>query len=65
MKLITHKDIESLHIPAKLCYKWVEEMLLHKQETNLPPKISMKPFEGVFCNVMPCIVPQNGVLMGG
>lgn len=65
MKLITHTDIEALHIPAKEYYDWTVEMLKHKNDAILPPKISMKPFDGVFCNVMPSIVKNDSHTYGG
>lgn len=67
MKLITFDDIQNLCISPKLCYEWTNEMILNKKEALLPAKISMKPNEGIFCNVMPCILPQSndGSLWGG
>lgn len=65
MKLITHMDITSLNIPVKTCYNWVVEMIIHKKEAILPPKISMKPYDGVFCNVMPSIIKNNVHTYGG
>lgn len=58
MKLITFDDIKNLNIDPKLCYQWVSEMIRDKDSVLLPPKISMKPRDGVFCNVMPCIIPS-------
>ena len=62
MKLISFADIRRLDIPALTCYEWADETIRHKAEAILPPKISMRPAEGSFCNVMPSILP-NG--MGG
>ncbi len=59
MKIINFKDIKSLSISPSKCYEWVEETIHNKNSTILPPKISMKPFDGVFCNVMPGII-TNG-----
>lgn len=59
MKLITFQDVEKLNISAEDCYAWTSEMILHKNDALLPTKIGMKPAEGVFCNVMPCIVPDT------
>ena len=61
MKLITFEDIRKLNIDPEDCYQWVSEMIADKKSVELPAKISMKPFEGVFCNVMPCIL-SNSVL---
>ena len=59
MKLITFKDIVSMNIALGNCYQWVIDTLKQKQETILPPKISIKPKEGSFCNVMPSILPDD------
>lgn len=56
MKIITFEDIQKLHISPALCYQWVEEMIRDKDQAILPPKTSLKPADGVFCNVMPCII---------
>ncbi|MBP5662356.1 MAG: ornithine cyclodeaminase [Clostridia bacterium] len=56
MKIISFDDMLKLNIPAVRYYQWVEDMIRHKDQTILPPKISIKPYEGVFCNVMPSFV---------
>ena len=53
MIVITHRDIEELNIPLITCYNWAKELISNKNEVILPPKISIKPEEGVFYNVMP------------
>ncbi|MBQ9827980.1 MAG: ornithine cyclodeaminase [Lachnospiraceae bacterium] len=58
MKIITFDDIKALNIDPVECYRWVDEMLRDKDSVHLPPKISMKQQGGIFCNVMPCIVPN-------
>ncbi len=60
MKVITFKDISKQNISPKLCYEWASEMILNKSNSLLPPKISMKPADGIFCNVMPSIVGETG-----
>lgn len=65
MKIIGYEEIKSLNISPAEFYQWVEEALIHKEEMILPPKISMKPYEGVFCNVMPSIVPNGEKTYGG
>lgn len=65
MKIITHEDIAKLNIPPAECYKWATEVIANKQNTVLPPKISMKPHEGEFCNVMPCIISSGDEMYGG
>lgn len=66
MKLITFDEIIGLGVTPEECYQWVSDMIRNKREVLLPPKISMKPQESVFCNVMPCIVPnESGEQYGG
>lgn len=65
MKLITFESISNLGITYEESYKWTSEMIEHKNETLLPPKISIKPVDGVFCNVMPTMVPTESGLKGG
>ena len=60
MRIITEKEIEKLNISSNTCIKWVEEALSLKGDAILPPKISMKPYDEVFCNVMPSIVNIPG-----
>lgn len=65
MKVISYTDIIRLNIPVKDCYQWVEEMIRDKNSAHLQPKISMKPREDVFCNVMPGIIKSTDGLQGG
>lgn len=65
MKVITFDDIERLKISACQCFDWAEQMIRDKKNAILPPKISMKPFDGTFCNVMPSIISQTGNLNWG
>lgn len=60
MKIIDFDVISNMGISPVDCYQWVSEMIEKKGEAILPPKISLKPFDGVFCNVMPSIVGQAG-----
>jgi ornithine cyclodeaminase/alanine dehydrogenase len=60
MKVITFEDILKQKISPKMCYEWTCEMIKNKSDALLPPKISMKPFDGVFCNVMPSIIGNIG-----
>lgn len=59
MKLITFEDIQKLNIDPHLCFEWVNEMIINKKSVELPTKISMHPKEDVFCNVMPCVIPNT------
>ncbi len=60
MKIISFDDVKNLNIAPQTCYQWVSEMIADKGNALLPAKISMKPAEGIFCNVMPCILSSCG-----
>jgi len=60
MKLITFDTIASAGISPTQCYEWTSQMIADKKAAILPPKISMKAFDGMFCNVMPSIVGDSG-----
>ena len=62
MKLINFEDVSNLKIPPEQLYSWVEEMLMQKHSAILPPKISMTQAENGFCNVMPCVLPNEDVM---
>lgn len=55
MKIITFEDIRELEISPRTCFEWVRACMEKKKDAVLPAKISMRPEEGVFYNVMPCI----------
>lgn len=65
MKVISFQDIVDLDIPPMTCYQWAETMIREKKKAILPPKISIKPKEGTFCNVMPSFVSIDGELEWG
>ena len=65
MKIVSFDDILKLNITPQTCYRWVSEMITNKDEVLLPAKISMKPAEGIFCNVMPCIIRGEKMEWGG
>ncbi len=60
MKVITFSDIANQNISPAVFYEWACDMIKNKSKALLPPKISMKPFDGVFCNVMPSIIGNTG-----
>lgn len=60
MKLITFDTIAGAGITPARCFEWTSQMIAHKNDTILPPKISMKAFDGMFCNVMPSVVGASG-----
>ena len=59
MKIISFEDIRNLNITPQTCLQWVSDMIANKKEALLPAKISMKPVEKIFCNVMPCILKRE------
>ncbi|MBR2835356.1 MAG: hypothetical protein IKE43_06585 [Coriobacteriales bacterium] len=66
MKVVTFEDIKALGIGPLTCLDWVQTAIARKREALLPPKISLKPFDGVFCNVMPSMLPHDQMgLTGG
>lgn len=65
MKIITFDKIKSLGIHSSQCYRWAEYMIRNKKNAILPPKISMKPYDGVFCNVMPSIITSDNNAYAG
>lgn len=66
MKIITFQDVKNLNITPIVCYEWVKKMVSNKKQSLLPPKISIKPRDSVFCNVMPSMIPGvNGGTAGG
>jgi len=65
MRVITFDDIKALNISPALCFEWAETMIKNKKQALLPPKISIKPRDGVFCNVMPSMIPGVTNSWGG
>ena len=59
MKFIDFKSIANLNISPSLCVEWVKEVFIHKGETILPPKISIKMPENIFFNTMPAYLPHE------
>ncbi len=65
MKVVTFDDIRNLKINSDTCYGWISEALATKKDSILPPKVSMSPYDTVFCNVMPSIISIDGKRIGG
>ena len=59
MKIIDFSLVSELTIPGTQLVKWVEDGLEDKENIILPTKISMKPSEEVFYNVMPAIISSK------
>ncbi|MDO5746535.1 MAG: hypothetical protein Q4P66_05185 [Actinomycetaceae bacterium] len=60
MHIITHGDITGLNILPQQCLQWVNEVLKHKDQYLLPPKISIPFKTDGFYNVMPAILTPFG-----
>lgn len=60
MKL-SFEEINKLNIKPEEWIFWVKEAFLMKYDCVLPHKISMKYYEDGFVNVMPSILPADGV----
>jgi len=60
MKIITEEQIEALGITPRQCVEWVEASFKSKPRADMPPKISVHPFEDSFYTAMPCYHPDVG-----
>ena len=65
MKIIGFDNVKELNISPEECYKWVNEMILHKEKALLPAKIHMNLDGNIFCNVMPSILALPEFNVGG
>ena len=65
MRIISNDTIHGLNITPKQCYEWSSEIIIRKRETILPAKIHMSLPGNTFCNVMPCVIQNNGEAYGG
>lgn len=59
MKFIDFKSIADLNILPSLCVEWVKDAFMHKSESILPPKISIKMPGNIFFNTMPAYLPYE------
>ena len=62
MEIINDEILKKQVVSVDECLKWVEETFLLKDKSILPAKISMKPEEDVFFNVMPSIIKKFNVM---
>lgn len=56
MRIISNNDIKRLGISAKTCVEWVKESFSLKENSILPPKVSLHPQGIDFFTTMPCII---------
>lgn len=59
MRIVTNEDITALQISPVRSVQWVREAFLLKNDSQLPPKISLHPQGIDFINTMPCILPPE------
>ncbi len=59
MKVIDFEQIRALNISPAQYFAWVSEMIQKKDEAILPAKLSLKPADGVFYNIMPSLLPKE------
>ena len=59
MKVIDFEQIRALNISPAQYFRWVSEMIQKKEEAILPAKLSLKPADGVFYNIMPSLLPKE------
>lgn len=62
IKTIEQKEIENLNIPMLEYYKWVDFVVKNSNDFILPVKTRIPLKETDYFNVMPCVLPQEGVL---
>ncbi len=66
MIIITDEQIKKLNINPSLCIDWVKESFMLKDNSVLPPKISLHPQGDDFFNTMPVLIPgKDGAFLYG
>lgn len=55
--IVSFDDILSLDIKPRLCVEWATEIIMRKNECQLPPKNSIKFGDNCFFNTMPSLIP--------
>lgn len=54
MYYLSHEQIENMGVAPATCVSWVETALRVKEQSLLPPKVSISLDHNVFYNTMPC-----------
>lgn len=62
MKIITHKQIMNANITNHECYEWVDYVLKHRAEYELPLKTRLPLGKSNYFNVMPCVMPTENIM---
>ena len=60
MTIIKEEDVVSLGISPAQCVEWAKSSFLSKPRADMPPKISVHPFQDSFYTAMPCYHPDIG-----
>lgn len=58
MTIITEEDVVALGISPAKCVEWAKSSFLSKPRADMPPKISVHPFQDSFYTAMPCYHPD-------
>lgn len=59
MIVISQQNIRQLGISPKECVNWIYDSFAMKQESQLPAKISVHPYNNDFFTSMPCLLPAS------
>lgn len=62
MRFISEDFLRKTTIITDECFNWLEETFLLKKNSILPAKISMKPEENYFFNVMPGLIKKYNIM---
>lgn len=60
MKVISFEDVKKLNLKMEDYYCWAKDVFKGKENSILPPKISMKKEGHIFINVMPSVIDDIG-----
>lgn len=64
MKIITFEQIKKLSISPDEYYNWIDDVLKHREEYQMPTKTRIKLGESDYFNVMPCATPEKDDFIG-
>lgn len=64
MKIITFEQIKKLNISSSEYYQWIDDVLRHREDYQMPTKTRIKLSEADYFNVMPCATPKKDDFIG-
>ena len=64
MKIITFDQIKNLKISSSEYYQWIDDVLKHRNDYQMPTKTRIKLNDSDYFNVMPCATPQKDDFIG-